>query len=71
MLLLGCFVGIVHYSQGFDLYQSWPYDPAMIVGQPVPLEARTKLRIPPASANVQAGFPSPAEDHMENLLDLN
>ena len=43
----------------------------MIVGKPIPFEARTKLRIPLASANVQAGFPSPAEDHMENSLDLN
>jgi len=43
----------------------------MIVGQPIPFEARTKLRIPLASANVQAGFPSPAEDHMENSIDLN
>ena len=43
----------------------------MIVGQPIPFQARTKLRIPLASANVQAGFPSPAEDHMENSLDLN
>ena len=43
----------------------------MIVGQPIPFQARTKLRIPLASASVQAGFPSPAEDHMENSLDLN
>ena len=43
----------------------------MIVGQPIAFEARTKLRIPLASASVQAGFPSPAEDHMENALDLN
>lgn len=43
----------------------------MILGQPIPFQARTKLRIPLASANVQAGFPSPAEDHMETSLDLN
>jgi len=43
----------------------------MIVGQPIPFEARTELCIPLASASVQAGFPSPAEDHMENSLDLN
>ena len=48
-----------------------PYFFYMIVGQPIPFEARTKLRIPLASATVQAGFPSPAEDHMENSLDLN
>lgn len=45
--------------------------PMIVVGQPIPFQARTKLRIPLASANVQAGFPSPAEDHMENSLDLN
>ena len=43
----------------------------MIVGQPIPFEARTKLRIPLASASVPAGVPSPAEDHIENSLDLN
>ena len=43
----------------------------MIVGQPIPFEALTPMRIPLASANVQAGFPSPADDHMENSLDLN
>lgn len=43
----------------------------MTGGQPIPFEARTKMRIPLASASVQAGFPSPAEDHMENSLDLN
>jgi len=43
----------------------------MIVGQPIPFEARTELCIPLASASVQAGFPSPAEDHIENSLDLN
>jgi len=43
----------------------------MIAGQPIPFQAHTKLRIPLASASVQAGFPSPAEDHMENSLDLN
>ena len=43
----------------------------MTVGNPIPFEARTKLRIPLASAIVQAGFPSPADDHMEKSLDLN
>lgn len=43
----------------------------MIVGQPIPFEARTKLLIPLVSAKVQAGFPSPADDHMEKSLDLN
>ena len=43
----------------------------MILGNPIPFEARTKLRIPLVSARVQAGFPSPADDHMERSLDLN
>ncbi|MFM8983508.1 MAG: LexA family protein [Spartobacteria bacterium] len=43
----------------------------MISGEPIPFEARTRLRIPLVSAKVQAGFPSPADDHMERSLDLN
>ena len=43
----------------------------MISGAPIPFEARTRLRIPLVSAKVQAGFPSPADDHMERSLDLN
>jgi len=43
----------------------------MIVGKPIPFEARTKLHVPLFSAIVQAGFPSPADDHMEKSLDLN
>ncbi len=43
----------------------------MIVGQPISLEVRTSLKVPLVSAQVQAGFPSPAEDHMERSLDLN
>jgi len=43
----------------------------MIVGKPIPFEARTKLRLPLGSAEVRAGFPSPADDHMERSLDLN
>jgi DNA polymerase V len=43
----------------------------MTVSMPIPFEARTSLRIPLVSANVQAGFPSPADDHLERSLDLN
>ena len=43
----------------------------MTVDPPTPFEANTSLVIPLASANVQAGFPSPAEDHVERTLDLN
>lgn len=42
-----------------------------IVGRPIPFEARTSLRIPLVSAKVEAGFPSPADDHLERSLDLN
>jgi DNA polymerase V len=42
-----------------------------IVGKPVPFEGRTSLRIPLVSAKVEAGFPSPADDHLERSLDLN
>lgn len=42
-----------------------------IVGNPIPFEARTAQRIPLVSARVQAGFPSPADDHLERALDLN
>lgn len=38
---------------------------------PIPFEGRTSLRIPLVSASVQAGFPSPADDHLERSLDLN
>jgi DNA polymerase V len=43
----------------------------MTVSSPIPLEARTSLRISLVSANVQAGFPSPADDHLERSIDLN
>ena len=43
----------------------------MTVSKPIPFEARTRLLIPLVSAKVQAGFPSPADDHMERSLDLN
>lgn len=34
-------------------------------------ENRTKLRLPLVSSSVEAGFPSPADDHMERAIDLN
>jgi DNA polymerase V len=43
----------------------------MSLSHPIPFEDRSKLRIPLVSAKVQAGFPSPADDHMEQSLDLN
>ena len=43
----------------------------MTVSTPIPIEARTRMRIPLVAANVEAGFPSPADDHLERSLDLN
>ena len=43
----------------------------MKVERPIPLERRTKLPLPLYSGRVEAGFPSPADDHMERMLDLN
>ncbi len=43
----------------------------MTVPKPIPFEARTSLWIPLVAANVEAGFPSPADDHLERSLDLN
>jgi DNA polymerase V len=37
----------------------------------IPLVSLTKRSIPLVSAKVQAGFPSPADDHLERALDLN
>lgn len=38
---------------------------------PIPFGRRTNLRLPLFSASVEAGFPSPADDHLERQLDLN
>ncbi len=38
---------------------------------PASFISRTKQRIPLFSTKVQAGFPSPADDHLERALDLN
>ena len=43
----------------------------MEVGTPIPLERRTSVRIPLFTATVEAGFPSPADDHLERSIDLN
>jgi DNA polymerase V len=43
----------------------------MEIEPPVPFEKRTSLRLPLVSASVEAGFPSPADDHMERGIDLN
>jgi DNA polymerase V len=43
----------------------------MEIEAPVPFQKRTSLRLPLVSATVEAGFPSPADDHLERALDLN
>ena len=43
----------------------------MKIDPPVPFEKRTSLKLPLVSASVEAGFPSPADDHLERGIDLN
>ena len=43
----------------------------MEIEVPTPFEKRTSLRLPLVSASVEAGFPSPADDHLERGIDLN
>lgn len=43
----------------------------MTLSDPIPFQRRTSLRQPLASASVEAGFPSPAEDYLERSIDLN
>ncbi len=43
----------------------------MSLSTPIPFEKRTNLKLPLVSAKVEAGFPSPADDHMERGIDLN
>lgn len=44
---------------------------SMEISAPIPFEKRTSLRIPLLTAIVDAGFPSPADDHLERFIDLN
>jgi DNA polymerase V len=43
----------------------------MEIEVPIPFEKRTSLKLPLVSASVEAGFPSPADDHLERGIDLN
>jgi DNA polymerase V len=43
----------------------------MEIETPIPFEKRMSLRLPLVSASVEAGFPSPADDHLERGIDLN
>jgi len=41
------------------------------IDPPIPFAKRLSLKLPLVSASVEAGFPSPADDHMERGIDLN
>ena len=43
----------------------------MTISSPIHYEKRTSLKLPLVSASVEAGFPSPADDHLERGIDLN
>lgn len=43
----------------------------MSLSSPIPFGKRTSLKLPLVSASVEAGFPSPADDHLERSIDLN
>jgi DNA polymerase V len=43
----------------------------MLLSSPIPFQKRTSLKLPLVSASVEAGFPSPADDHLERGIDLN
>ena len=43
----------------------------MEISTPIPFAKRTNLKLPLVSASVEAGFPSPADDHLERGIDLN
>ena len=40
-------------------------------GMPVPLSTLLEIRIPLVGQSVHAGFPSPADDFIEEMIDLN
>ena len=42
-----------------------------ILSPPIPFEKRTSIRIPMLTAIVDAGFPSPADDHLERSIELS
>lgn len=48
-----------------------PVAPAMVVGNPIRLRATTTAALPLILHSVPAGFPSPADDYIEDVLDLN
>jgi len=40
-------------------------------GMPVPLSTLLSIRVPLVGQSVHAGFPSPADDFLEEMIDLN
>ncbi len=40
-------------------------------GMPVPISTLVQLKIPLVGQSVHAGFPSPADDFIESMIDLN
>lgn len=40
-------------------------------GMPVPVSSLVQLKVPLVGRSVHAGFPSPADDFIENMIDLN
>jgi DNA polymerase V len=40
-------------------------------GMPVPLSTMIAIRVPLVGQSVHAGFPSPADDFIEDMIDLN
>ena len=43
----------------------------MEISTPIPFKPGSSLRIPLLTAIVDAGFPSPADDHLERSINLN
>lgn len=41
------------------------------LSDPIPFEKRTELSLPLYLSRIEAGFPSPADDYVEQKLDLN
>lgn len=49
-----------------------PVDSSLVsLSRPVPVAARTTLAVPLYGERVRAGFPSPADDYIEQQLDFN
>lgn len=49
----------------------YPFKGSDSVSEVYSYKQKTKVRVPLYSSKVSAGFPSPADDHIEKKLDLN